>query len=239
LLAINSRKAADTSLTALLTTQCLITFVLIPLLALNDASRWMLDVGHLVFATLCAMFLTNHLGVRATLIGLLLAVAAAPVLDRVALILRLDSRFSHGFIAIAAFVFNAIVTVLVARTAFTGGQVSQHRILGAVLVYLNVAVLFSIAYEMLEAYSPGAIRPAADGQLLRIARGRIAEFSYFSLTTITTCGYGDLVPAHPIARSMANLEAVFGQLFPATFVARLVALHLAHTDLQSRNSDNL
>jgi hypothetical protein len=58
---------------------------------------------------------------------------------------------------------------------------------------------------------------------------RTAELSYFSLSAIATAGYGDFVPVHPLARSLAKLEAVFGQLFPATFLARLVALHLAHT----------
>ena len=50
--------------------------------------------------------------------------------------------------------------------------------------------------------------------------------SYFSLTTITTAGFGDVVPVHPFVRSQANLEAVPGQLFSATLVARLVALHV-------------
>jgi hypothetical protein len=67
------------------------------------------------------------------------------------------------------------------------------------------------------------------GGALSLAPGaRMAELSYFSLATITTTGYGDLVPVHPLARSLANVEALFGQLFPATFLARLVALHLAH-----------
>ena len=55
-----------------------------------------------------------------------------------------------------------------------------------------------------------------------------ASFSYFSLTTITTTGFGDIVPVHPLARSLATLEAVFGQLFPATLLARLVSLNVAH-----------
>ena len=46
--------------------------------------------------------------------------------------------------------------------------------------------------------------------------------------TITTCGYGDMFPVHPLARSLAGLEASFGQLFPVIFMSRLVALHLAH-----------
>jgi hypothetical protein len=60
-----------------------------------------------------------------------------------------------------------------------------------------------------------------------IERG--AALTYFSFATLTTTGYGDLVPVHPLARSLANLEAVIGQLFPATLLARIVALHLEHS----------
>ncbi len=56
----------------------------------------------------------------------------------------------------------------------------------------------------------------------------MAELTYFSLATITTAGYGDFAPVHPLARSLANLESIIGQLFPATLLARLVALHLSH-----------
>jgi Ion channel len=48
----------------------------------------------------------------------------------------------------------------------------------------------------------------------------------FSLATLTTSGNGGIVPLHPFARSLAALEAVIGQLFPATFLARLIALEL-------------
>ena len=63
----------------------------------------------------------------------------------------------------------------------------------------------------------------------------IAGYSYFSLTTITTTGYGDIVPIHALARSLANAEAVFGALFPATLLTRLVSLHLSH----ERDADEL
>jgi voltage-gated potassium channel Kch len=49
---------------------------------------------------------------------------------------------------------------------------------------------------------------------------------YFSFVTLTTTGYGDIVPLHPYARSLANIEAVIGQLYPATLLARLVTLEL-------------
>ena len=47
-----------------------------------------------------------------------------------------------------------------------------------------------------------------------------------SFVTLTSIGYGDIVPLHPLARSLAILEAVIGQLFPATLLARLVSLEL-------------
>ncbi len=59
-----------------------------------------------------------------------------------------------------------------------------------------------------------------------------AALIYFSFSTLTTSGYGDIVPVDPFARSAANLEAVIGQLFPATVLARLITLQL-----QARRSD--
>ena len=51
---------------------------------------------------------------------------------------------------------------------------------------------------------------------------------FFSFVTLTTTGYGDIVPVHPFARSLANVEAIIGQIYPATLLARLVTLELAH-----------
>jgi hypothetical protein len=49
---------------------------------------------------------------------------------------------------------------------------------------------------------------------------------YFSFVTLTSTGYGDILPVNPFARSLANLESIVGQLFPATLLARLVAQSL-------------
>ncbi|MEI6200878.1 MAG: potassium channel family protein, partial [Enhydrobacter sp.] len=53
-----------------------------------------------------------------------------------------------------------------------------------------------------------------------------ADLVYFSFATLTTVGYGDIVPVHPFARSLSNLEAILGQLYPATLLARMVSLHV-------------
>jgi hypothetical protein len=226
----------DANLSALLAVQAFNQFVAIPLAAKHQAGHTLFDVGNLVFAVLCALTLTDRRAVQGALIGGLLVVAAGPpVLDRIDATLGFGPEAPHVTIAILVFAFNVLVTVLVTRRIFGPGDVTAHRVQGAVLVYLNVAALFAIAYDLLELNSTGSIRLSAGGGIPLAAGARTAELWYFSLATITTTGYGDFVPIHPLARSLTNLEAVFGQLFPATLLARLVSLHLVHS--QRKNHD--
>jgi voltage-gated potassium channel Kch len=76
----------------------------------------------------------------------------------------------------------------------------------------------------LSAAVPGAFA-AASGALLEHA-----HYQYFSIVTLTTLGYGDITPVHPFARSLAMLEALTGQLFPAILIARLVSMELVVRD---------
>ncbi len=57
-----------------------------------------------------------------------------------------------------------------------------------------------------------------------------STMAYFSFGTLTTAGSGDIVPLHPIARSLCNLEAMIGQLYPTTLLARLVTLEIEGED---------
>ncbi len=90
---------------------------------------------------------------------------------------------------------------------------------GAISVYLLLGVTWAICFRVIEMLSPGSfalIDPdnAADwSQLL-----------YFSLTSLTTLGYGDITPLSPVARVWSTLEAVTGVLYIAILVARLVSL---------------
>jgi hypothetical protein len=63
-------------------------------------------------------------------------------------------------------------------------------------------------------------------QGLSAANHPISTLIYFSFSTLTTSGYGDIVPIDSFARALANLEAVIGQLYPATLLARLITLEL-------------
>jgi voltage-gated potassium channel Kch len=56
-----------------------------------------------------------------------------------------------------------------------------------------------------------------------------SDFTYYSYVTLTTLGYGDIIPISTSARSLALLEAMMGQLYLAVLVARLVGLHISQS----------
>jgi len=115
--------------------------------------------------------------------------------------------------------FDLAVAWTVAHAAFDAGRISIHRIMGAVILYLYIGLIFSSLYRLMADF----LHPSFGG--LPVGRRNLSELLYFSLSTLTTSGYGDIVPVHPFVRSLANLESVIGQLYPATFLARLVTLH--------------
>jgi hypothetical protein len=224
-----SDEAAGASLSALLIVQCLTQFVVIPFGATHASGHLLLDVCHLTFTAVCIAALTRHLAVRAALLAGLAVLAVVPALGRRASEqLGLDSTTLHEAIALVALAFNGLFTALIARHVFGPGRVTAHRVWGAVLLYLNVSAIFAILYSLLLTHAPGAIASTTSSPLDLHPGVKMAELTYFSLATITTAGYGDFAPVHPLARSLANLESIIGQLFPATLLARLVALHLSH-----------
>jgi Ion channel len=117
------------------------------------------------------------------------------------------------------------LSVVVARAVFGRGRITYHRVVGAVLLYLIIGLIFVALYGFVALAAPQAFTnlPALHGDFA-IAGNLI----YFSFVTLTTTGYGDIAPLHPYARSLANVEAIIGQIYPATLLARLVTLELTH-----------
>jgi voltage-gated potassium channel Kch len=106
---------------------------------------------------------------------------------------------------------------------YAPGRITFHRLQGAIVLYLNFATIFASAFSLISGLNPAGFAglPAPIGDL-----GELATMMYFSLTTLTTTGYGDIVPVDPFARSLANLESVIGQFYLAITVARLVTLEV-------------
>jgi Ion channel len=129
-------------------------------------------------------------------------------------------------------VISTVLGFVVARQVFERGQVTFHRIIGAILLYMLIAMAFVSLFMLVGLLAPGAF----SGLTLEDNQKMSSSLIYFSFATLTTTGYGDIVPVHPVARSLCNLEAVIGQLYPATLLARLVSLELAGRGRSSRES---
>ncbi len=114
---------------------------------------------------------------------------------------------------------QTLMTAVILVQVYRPGVVNRHRILGAVAAYLLLGLVWAQAYQLVALAHPGAFTGAIDS-------GAQGAWVYFSFVTLTTTGYGDILPAHAAARSLANLEALIGQLYPAILLARLVSLEL-------------
>ncbi len=114
---------------------------------------------------------------------------------------------------------------VVASAVFGPGRTTYHRILGGIVMYLGIGMLFTSLDILLAQSISGAFTHIPDDSF-----GQRETLTYFSFSTLTTGSFGDIIPVHPIARNLANMESICGQLFPATLLARIVGLHASSRD---------
>jgi hypothetical protein len=149
---------------------------------------------------------------------------AAFALNVAVIIARLIKPLPYDLYLVAAAWFIIVCTLgfVVARKVFEHGAVTYHRIVGAVLLYLLIALAFVPPFMLVGLQVPNAF----NGLVLEDNQKLASSLIYFSFVTLTSTGYGDIYPVHPVARSLCNLETIIGQLFPATLLARLVSLEI-------------
>ncbi len=210
--------SSDVGLSGLLGALILIVFVLRPLVDLGVAGRRLVELMMALVMLSAAWSVWGGLG-RVVVVGLGMGIAET-------------MRWIHwagilpGIAPWAALASAAIVGVFVALVlsqVFQPGPVTWHRIQGAVAVYLLFGLAWAQTYECVEALSPGAFELPRGGVG---AGGWFSPLLYFSFITLTTLGYGDVLPVHPVARSLAMFEALMGQLYPAILIAKLVSLQV-------------
>jgi hypothetical protein len=116
-----------------------------------------------------------------------------------------------------------LLCIFIIKDIFSGLKVSLDKIFGSVAVYLLLGLMWSCIYVFINCVLPDSII-SSSGKAL----SSFSEFLYFSYTTLCTLGYGDIVARKRLGMTMANLEAIAGQLYLAILVARLVGLHIVH-----------
>ena len=119
---------------------------------------------------------------------------------------------------LAIILFNLFFALAILIKTFQPGEITYHRIEGSIVVYLLAGLVFAYVFH--------AVYLFAGVTSFNNMKGDLKELLYFSFTSLTTMGYGDITPVHPLARSLANLEALIGQLYPAILIARLVSMEI-------------
>ncbi len=229
-----SWKTREGGLSVVLAIQVTLMFVLAPLASAGVVPPLVGDICRLALAGAAVLLLSHSRWVS-------IAISVTFIVS-VALTITLRSEAGTIVVELERFValtaFDLAIAWAVATVAFGGGKVSAHRIMGAVILYLTIALVFANAYRVCALLLHGAFSG------LEAGKGHFAGNTlYFSLSTLTTTGFGDIAPLHPLVRSLANLESVIGQLFPATLLARLVTLHAATdvkavTEQESKSQNN-
>ena len=218
-MALLRERWSDPLLTLLTGLLVVMLFVIAPLQALGV---FVFQAFELVLAIILVVGVFVMTGSRtalaAMMVSLLMAVVAA--ISR----LKASSILDIDLFAGAWLIMGITLACVVAPAAFGSGRVTYHHIIGAILLYLTIAISFVALFTFIGSLAPKAF----SGLSLEDSPALASNLIYFSFVTLTTTGYGDIFPVHPIARSLCNLESIFGQLYPATLLARLVTLELAH-----------
>jgi hypothetical protein len=125
--------------------------------------------------------------------------------------------------AVVGIIFLSLLLAVLIVQVFRKGEVTAHRIRGAIVVYLLLGGLWSAFYSLAALAIPHAFQwpeGLAAGDLQSVQQ----ILTYFSFTTLTTTGFGDVTPAAPLTRTLAMFEALTGQLYLVITLARLVSL---------------
>ena len=104
--------------------------------------------------------------------------------------------------------------------------ITHDTVQGSLAVYLLIGILWALLYRIVYVLKPSEFADT-------IYPGMFPEFLYFSFTTLTTLGYGDISPLGPISRSLTTLEAVAGPVFLTVLVSRLVGHYVSRSSDQT------
>ncbi|MDJ0650837.1 MAG: ion channel [Xenococcaceae cyanobacterium MO_188.B19] len=186
-------------------------------------------IGVLFFGTILAIIRTFNLTKRFFFL-LLTLIAAAFTLDIYTSVQVNSEGIEFLKFTVTVTYSLVILTALITinRKIFLVKKVTGDTIKGGIAVFFLVGIFWSLLYVMVYYFDPNAFSESIEPLDV------IDSMFYFSFTTLTTLGYGDLTPVSSIAKTLANLEAVTGLMYPSIFIARLVGLYTA----QEMNEDH-
>ena len=209
----------DAGLTVFLSVLLVLSFVLLPLVVLEGSMRFVVSGAYTLLFVLGAFL--GDLGPRWRAFAMLLGLAT--------ILIDWAQGVAPGVVIdlanlTASVVFMMLVCTAMLRQVFRPGEINSHRFRGAIAAYLLIGYIFALVFVMVENSAPGAFHGMTTDTRDHLFRDAV----YFSFVTLATLGYGDITPASEVARSLAIIEAIVGQLFIAILIGRLISLSVAN-----------
>lgn len=151
-----------------------------------------------------------------TVCSILVVVALATAVLQAALGDDVDPLFVSCVSLTLVVLATPVIILALVRQAKANKLVSVHTMMGTLCIYLLMALAFAAAFTLIEAASGDPFFRQGQGS------DSLANYFYFSVTTITTAGLGDFSPATDLGRSLTGAEALIGQIYLVTVVAVIV-----------------
>ena len=155
------------------------------------------------------------------------ALIAAGVIALIVIILSVWAFLSgvrgHPLVEASFFLFYALTTTVIFVEVIKERELTKNIFIGIVCAYLLIGMAFATLYDFVETILPGSFQFNAVNAGDTPMRWR--NLLYYSFTTLTTTGYGDITPANAQAQSLSIIEGIIGVLFIAVFVARLIGMY--------------
>lgn len=134
------------------------------------------------------------------------------------------AHFNLSTLQLVSVLAFSVGTIIVAcRQVLLTGGIDFNKIVGAICIYLLMGVAWAEGYLLIERLFPGSI-PALSGDNWR---HHVDDALYYSYVTLTTLGFGDIVPVKPLARYFTYLQAMVGQFYIAIVVASLIGAKMS------------
>jgi hypothetical protein len=211
-------RVRDPALTAMLILQATVILFAAPFAAISFRDR---DFTMELLRVLTGLLIVLISRGRVLTIGAIVAVAM--IASGNAFNLFAPSLFTVQLAHFGTIISSVIIGVVVGRAVLAPGIITGQRVFGAIVLYLNFGMIAAAVYRVIWDFDPAAFTGIGPDATPARVTGILV---YFSFTTLTTTGYGDISPINAFARGIANLEGIIGQLYPATLLARFVTLEL-------------
>ena len=155
-------------------------------------------------------------GVRPKVVRAWLGAAAVGLGISIIIALTQEPKEAGGYLAITSLILTSATIGAIARRLWRQVEISVLTVLGAVCIYVLLGLSFAFTFEMVGAFGS---QPFFASQQI----GTRSDYVYFSFTTMSTVGYGDLTAEGGLGRALAVTEGLFGQIYLVTAVAALVS----------------